>query len=54
MVPWGDIIGMRHRLVHVYYAVDLDVIWKTVTEHVPSLIDHLVNLLQEDGNLKLE
>ena len=54
MVPWTDIIGMRHRMVHVYYAVDLDVIWKTVTEHVPSLIHHLENLLEQDGNLSLD
>lgn len=25
-IPWADIIGMRNRLVHVYYAIDSDII----------------------------
>ena len=50
-IPWSDIIGMRHRLVHVYYAVDMDVIWKTVTEYIPPLIADLESLIQEDEHL---
>lgn len=29
-VPWDDIIGMRHRLVHAYFAINLDILWGTV------------------------
>ncbi len=47
-VPWPDIIGMRHRLVHVYYAIDLDVIWKTATAHVPALVADLELILEAD------
>lgn len=48
-IPWRDIIGMRHRLVHVYYAIDLNVVWKTATGHVPPLIDYLGASLEPDN-----
>lgn len=37
-LPWEDIIGMRHRLVHAYFDIDLDVLWRTVQEDIPMLI----------------
>lgn len=30
-IPWADIIGMRHRLVHGYEAVDYDIVWEALT-----------------------
>lgn len=47
-IPWVDIIGMRHRLVHVYYKVDMDVIWRTVFIYVPQLIVDLEKLMREE------
>ena len=32
------VIGIRNRLIHGYDAVDLDIVWQTVTEELPSLI----------------
>lgn len=36
-VPWPAIIAMRNRLIHAYFDIDLDVLWKTVTDEVPLL-----------------
>jgi uncharacterized protein with HEPN domain len=37
-IPWQSIVGMRHRLVHGYFAVDEDIVWKTLrTEPEPLL-----------------
>jgi len=48
-VPWGDIIGMRNRLIHGYYTIDVDVLWDTVCEDLPVLIEEIDRLLgQED------
>ena len=30
-IPWADIIGMRNRLVHAYFDIDLDILWNTAT-----------------------
>ncbi len=37
-IPWDDIIGMRHRLVHAYFDINLDILWKTVQEDLPPLV----------------
>ena len=37
-IPWANIIGMRNRLVHGYFDVDLDVVWNTVDQHLPPLM----------------
>jgi len=37
-LPWSDIVGMRHRIVHGYDLLNLTTLWKTVTEDPPELI----------------
>jgi uncharacterized protein with HEPN domain len=37
-LPWNKIVGMRHRLVHAYFDINLDILWKTVQEGLPPLI----------------
>ncbi|MBI5016371.1 MAG: DUF86 domain-containing protein [Deltaproteobacteria bacterium] len=36
-VPWGQIIGMRNRLTHAYFEVDLGVVWDVAEEDLPEL-----------------
>ncbi len=47
-IPWGDIIGMRNRLVHDYSNIDLDEVWDVVSEDVPALISQLEGLIPPD------
>ena len=44
-IPWDDIIRMRHRLVHAYYEIDLDVLWRTVQDDLPELVKILRGLV---------
>lgn len=40
-LPWGQIVAMRHILVHVYWGVDLNQLWRAVMEDIPVLITAL-------------
>jgi len=44
-VPWQKIIGMRNRLIHVYFDIDYNIIWQTVKENLPPLIEQLQSIL---------
>ncbi|WP_420636629.1 DUF86 domain-containing protein [Candidatus Palauibacter sp.] len=36
-IPWAEIVGMRNRLVHVYFDIDLQLVWATVRDDLPAL-----------------
>jgi uncharacterized protein with HEPN domain len=37
-LPWKQIVGMRHRIVHEYHKVDPEMIWTTISDDVPPMI----------------
>ena len=43
-IPWTDIIGMRHKVVHDYLGVDEDIVWQVATDDLPKLIPTLERL----------
>lgn len=45
-VPWREMVGMRNRLIHGYGDVDQRVVWRTVTEDLPSLTRQLEEALR--------
>ncbi|MFQ5974756.1 MAG: DUF86 domain-containing protein [Candidatus Hydrothermarchaeales archaeon] len=45
-VPWKSIISMRNRLIHAYFDIDLDILWSTVTEDLPPLIEELEKIVE--------
>jgi uncharacterized protein with HEPN domain len=43
-IPWSAMIGMRNRLVHAYFDINLKILWQTTQEDLPSLIKELNKL----------
>ena len=44
-IPWRAMAGMRHRIVHEYAEVDLDLVWRVVVHELPPLIRRLAPLV---------
>lgn len=40
-VPWRNMKGMRNRIAHGYFDIDLDVVWETVQTALPQLLSRL-------------
>ncbi len=49
-IPWREITALRHKLIHDYFVVALDVVWDTATIDVPDLHPLLVALLEQVAN----
>jgi len=45
-IPWRDIIAMRNRLIHGYFDVDLNIVWHTVIDELPPIIQQLEKSLK--------
>jgi uncharacterized protein with HEPN domain len=49
-IPWQDIIGMRHKIAHDYFIVDIRVVWDTAKNDLAPLKDQVEHILR-DGDL---
>lgn len=47
-VPWGLIVSMRNRLIHAYFDIDRDILWRTATEEIPELLPRLRALVSDE------
>lgn len=46
-IPWRQISGTRDRLIHGYFDVDLDIVWKIISSDLPSLVQQLEKTLTD-------
>ncbi len=44
-IPWPKIVAFRNILVHSYFGIDWDVVWKAATDQVPALNDQIAAIL---------
>lgn len=48
-IRWPLIVAMRNRLIHAYFDIDHEVVWKAATEELPELLPLLRNLVENAG-----
>ncbi len=46
-IPWTNVSGMRHVLIHEYSGVDIEVVWKTIARRLPDLQSQLKKILAD-------
>ena len=46
-IQWRAITGMRNRLIHAYFDIDYDIVWRALTHEIPKLIPELELLLSK-------
>ncbi|MFQ6002196.1 MAG: DUF86 domain-containing protein [Candidatus Zixiibacteriota bacterium] len=46
-IPWSDIAGLRDKLIHGYFGVDLKLVWKISTKDIPELKKQISKILVE-------
>lgn len=46
-IPWPLMVAMRNRLIHGYFDIDHDILWRTVTEELPMLLLMLQAIIAE-------
>ena len=45
-IPWRAMVGMRNRLIHGYFDIDTEVVWRTVKNELPELASAIEGALQ--------
>ncbi|PKL40553.1 MAG: hypothetical protein CVV44_02810 [Spirochaetae bacterium HGW-Spirochaetae-1] len=43
-IPWSAMARMRDRLIHGYFGIDDEILWKTITGDLPGILDSMIDL----------
>ncbi|MBI3018723.1 MAG: DUF86 domain-containing protein [Deltaproteobacteria bacterium] len=46
-IPWEQMVGIRNRLIHAYFDIDVDIVWNTISQHLEKLSAFLEKILSK-------
>lgn len=48
-IPWTEVTGIRHKIVHDYFEVNYTILWSVIREELPALERLLADALEREG-----
>ena len=52
-IPWTKIAGMRDKITHGYFNVDIDIVWEVIVKDIPTLKNNILEIInKEESNSK--
>ncbi len=46
-IPWKDMAGMRDKIIHFYFGVDYEIVWKVIKERLPEIKPEITRILKD-------
>ena len=46
-IPWKKVVGMRNQLIHAYFDIDHDIVWRTIMDALPDLIKKIESAISD-------
>ena len=46
-LPWSDMAGMRDKVIHFYFGIDYEIVWKVIKERLPEIKPYIEKIIED-------